>query len=158
MNIIRKRILNLLEEIKNNELNQKNDFCVIKLLFDTEEFNSKCSSIGDFMKKLKNGKISYNDNQKLPKKNNREYFKEIIGEGGFYRYKYGIRYVEIDIFFDIKNNLDFDRNSKIIQLRISKIVNPTEIEIGFNNKNLFQKTFRDITIIETGWNVFGYNR
>lgn len=157
MNIIRKRILNLLKEIKNNELNQKNDFCVIKLLFNTEEFNSKCSSIGDFMKKLKNGKISYNDNQELPKKNNREYFKEIIGEGGFYRYKYGIRFVEIDIYFDIKNNLDFDKNSQIIQSRISKIVNPTEIEIGFNNKNLFQKTFRDITIIETGWNVFGYN-
>ena len=157
MNIIRKRILNLLKEIKNNELNQKNDFCVIKLLFNTEEFNSKCSSIGDFMKKLKNGKISYNDNQELPKKNNREYFREIIGEGGFYRYKYGIRFVEIDIYFDINNNLDFDKNSQIIQSRISKIVNPTEIEIGFNNKNLFQKTFRDITIIETGWNVFGYN-
>ena len=70
MNIIRKRIINLLEEIKNNKLNLKNEFCVIKLLFNTEDFNSKCSSIGDFMKKLKNGKISYKDNQKLTGKNN----------------------------------------------------------------------------------------
>lgn len=161
MNLIRKRIKYLIDEIKreNKTKNKprKKEYCVINLLFNTLEFNSKCSSVGDFMKKLKNGKLSY-DNQEYygrPKQNNREYFSEIIGEGGFYRYNYGVNFVEINIYIELKGKIQYYEDGEIIKSRIKKIVKPIEIELGFNHEELFHKTFRDLTIIDTGWNVFG---
>ncbi len=161
MNLIRKRIKYLLEEIKTekgyNLKTTKKNYCIINLLFDTEEFNSKCSSIGDFMKKLKNGKISYKEDEYFgrPKQNNREYFTDIISEGGFYRYNYSYNFIEINIYLDLKGEIDELIDGEIIKSRISKIVNPIEYEIGFNDRLLLDKTFRDLTVIDTGWNVFG---
>ena len=161
MNLIRKRIKYLLEEIKTEKdikpKNIKNEYCVINLIFNTDEFNSKCSSIGDFMKKLKNGKISYKNDEYYgrPKQNNREYFNDLIGDGGFYRFTYSLNFIEINIYLDLKREVDFPIDSEIIIARISKLVNPLEYEIGFNDKLLLDKTFRDLTIIDTGWNVFG---
>lgn len=161
MNLIRKRIKYLLEEIKTEkELNlkrTKKNYCVINLLFDTDEFNSKCTSIGDFMKKLKNGKISYkNDNYfGRTKQNNREYFSGLLGEGGFYRFNYSYNFIEINIYLDLKGVMDEQIDGEIIISRISKIVKPIEYEIGFNDQLLLDKTFRDLTIVDTGWSVFG---
>ena len=161
MNLIRKRIKYLLDEIKTeqgyNTKKTKNDYCVINLLFNTEGFNSKCSSIGDFMKKLKNGKISYKNDEYFgrPKQNNREYFNDLIGDGGFYRFTYSFKFIEINIYLDIEREVDFPVDSEIIISRVSKIVNPIEYEIGFNDRILLDKTFRDLSITDTGWNVFG---
>jgi hypothetical protein len=161
MNLIRKRIKYLLEEIKKdkgfNLKTTKKNYCVINLLFNTEEFNSKCTSIGDFMKKLKNGKISYKDDEYFgrPKQNNREYFNDIIGDGGFYRFTYSFNFIEINIYLDLKGDIEEIIDSEIIKSRISKIVKPIEFEIGFNDQLLLNKTFRDLSIIDTGWNVFG---
>lgn len=162
MNLIRKRIKYLLDEVKKEKNIQNNllkkEYCVVNMIFTTIEFKSKCSSVGDFMKKLKNGKLSY-DNQKYfgrPKQNNREYFKNIIGEGGFYRYNYSYNFVEINMYIDLKGEIDYYVDGEIIKSRIKKIVNPIDIEIGFNHEQLFHKTFRDLTMIDTGWNVFGY--
>jgi hypothetical protein len=161
MNLIRKRIKYLLEEIKTekgyNLKTTKKNYCVINLLFDTDEFNTKCSSIGDFMKKLKNGKISYKNDEYFgrPKQNNREYFNDLIGDGGFYRFTYSFNFIEINIYLDLNREVDFPIDSEIIISRVSKIVNPLEYEIGFNDQLLLDKTFRDLTITDTGWNVFG---
>ena len=161
MNLVRKRIKYLLDEIKTekgfNPKNTKNEYCVINLLFNTDEFTSKCYSIGDFMKKLKNGKISYKNDDYFgrPKQNNREYFNELIGDGGFYRFTYSFNFIEINLYLDLKREIDFPIDDEIIISRISKIVKPVEYEIGFNDRLLLDKTFRDLTIIDTGWNVFG---
>lgn len=161
MNLIRKRIKYLLDEVKTekgyNPKTTKKNYCVINLLFDTEEFNSKCSSIGDFMKKLKNGKISYKNDEYFgrTKQNNREYFNDLIGDGGFYRFTYSFNFIEINIYLELDREVDFPIDSEIIISRVSKIVNPLEYEIGFNDQLLLDKTFRDLTITDTGWNVFG---
>jgi hypothetical protein len=161
MNLIRKRIKYLIEEIKRRKVHhhktKKNEYCIINLLFNTDEFTSKCSSIGDFMKKLKNGKISYNhdDYYGRPKQNNREYFTGLIGEGGFYRFNYSYNFIEINIYLDLKDKIDELIDGEIIKSRISKIVKPIEYEIGFNDQLLLNKTFRDLTIVDTGWSVFG---
>jgi hypothetical protein len=161
MNLIRKRIKYLIEEIKKRKEHhhkiKKNEFCIINLLFDTDEFTSKCSSIGDFMKKLKNGKISYKYDEYFgrPKQNNREYFTGLIGEGGFYRFTYSYNFIEINIYLDLKGEIDDLTDREIIKSRISKIVKPIEYEIGFNDRLLLNKTFRDLSIVDTGWNVFG---
>jgi len=161
MNLVRKRIKFLLEEIKTEKgfrpKHLKNEYCVINLLFNSEEFNSKCSSVGDFMKKLKNGKISYENDYYFgrPKQNNREYFNELIGDGGFYRFTYSFNFIEINIYIDLKREIDLQIDDEIIISRVSKIVKPVEYEIGFNDRLLLDKTFRGLTIIDTGWNVFG---
>jgi hypothetical protein len=161
MNLLRKRIKHLLDEVKSNqELNLKhsnNGYCVINLLFDTNEFTSKCSSIGDFMKKLRNGKISLENNVSFerPKQNNREYFNELIGDGGFYRSIYSYQFIEINIYIDLKRDIDNFIDRDIIKSRISKIVNPLKFKIGFNDRLLFDKTFKELTIEDTSWNVFG---
>lgn len=161
MNLIRKRIKYHLDEVKKEKghdlKSQKKQFVIIKLLFDTEVFFSKCSSIGDFMKKLKNGKISFEniDNIERPKQNNREYFNSIIDGGGFYRYNFTYKFIEFHIYLELKGEIDENIDKKIITSRISKIVKPLEIKIGFNDRLLLDKTFRDLTLTETGWNVFG---
>jgi hypothetical protein len=161
MNLIRKRIKYLLKEIKtdrNNHIHKsKNDYCIINLMFETDVFNLKCSSIGNFMKKLKNGKISLDDTEYIdrPTENNREYFNNLIDGGGFYRYNYSYNFIEINIYLDVKKDLDYSIESEIIKSRISKIVSPIEFQIGFNDKLLLDKTFRDLSIVDTGWNVFG---
>ena len=160
MNLIRKRIKYLLEEIKtqqgHNPKKSKGDFCIINLLFDTNEFLDKCSSIGTFMKRLRNGKISLEgDGYDRPKQTNREYFNEICGDGGFYRYNYGYKYIELNIYLDLKNGVVNDQDKEIIKSRVSKLVKPKEFKIGFNDKPLLDKTFRDLSLIDTGWSVFG---
>lgn len=161
MNLTRKRIKGILEEIKTEQgikpKTKSNQYCVINLLFNTTEFNERCDSIGDFMKKLKNGKISYKNDEYYgrPKQNNREYFNDLIGDGGFYRFSYSFNFIEINIYLDLNREVDFPIDSEIIISRISKLVNPLEYEIGFNDRLLLDKTFRDLTIIDTGWNVFG---
>ena len=74
------------------------------------------------MKKLKNGKISFvnDDYFGRPKQNNREYFKEIIGEGGFYRSYFGYNFIEINIYLDIKGDLTYLIDKEIIKKRIFK--------------------------------------
>jgi hypothetical protein len=161
MNLIRKRIKHLLDEIQTergyNPKVSKDDYCIIKLLFDTDEFNSKCSSIGDFMKKLKNGKISYDSEDYFgrPKQNNREYFNHLIGGGGFYRFTYSYNFIEINVYLDLKGDFDNLIDGEIIKSRVSKIITPIEFEIGFNDKLLLDKSFRDLSMVDTGWNVFG---
>lgn len=161
MNKIRKRIKHLLREIEQKEtsssIKPKNDFCLINVIFDTETFYERCTSIGDFMKKLRNGKITLDSNipSNRPKLNNRDYFNHIMDEGGFLRYIYSYTFVEINIYLDVFGGLDFEREREVIKSRISKIVPPIECSIGFNDKELMDKTFRDLSIIDTGWSVFG---
>ena len=52
-------------------------------------------------------------------------------------------------------NFNISLEIEIIKSRISKIVNPIECNIGFNDKLLLDKTFRDLSILDTGWSVFG---
>ena len=135
----------------------KNDYCIINLIFDSDTFYKKCTSIGDFMKKLRNGKITSNSNLAFdrPKQNNREYFNHLIDEGGFCRFINSYRYVEINIYLDIIAGLDYTIETEILKSRIEKIVTPLECHIGFNDKPLMDKTFRDLSILDTGWSVFG---
>jgi hypothetical protein len=160
MNLIRTRIKHLLREIETKEKSSpktKNDFCIINLIFDTDVFNMRCPSIGNFMKRLRNGKITLDNNLVLnrPRQNNRQYFNHIIDEGGFYRYNYGYKFIELNIYLDVIDDLDYPMEIEIIKSRISKIVNPIECNIGFNDKLLLDKTFRDLSILDTGWSVFG---
>jgi len=159
MNLIRTRIKDLLEEIKEEKeiLNSESNFCAIQLLFETDYFFSRCSSVGDFMKKLKNGKITLNSNEKNKFDNltNREYFKKIIGNGGFYRYNLGIHFVEINILFELKNEIDKKNDKEVITSRIMKIAKPIKFQIGFNDKELFREIFKDLTSLKSSWNVFG---
>lgn len=160
MKLLQNRIENHIEEInlkKENTNKNSNDFCIINLTFDTNSFNRKCRSIGDFMKKLKNGKISYSDEYYFgrPKQNNREYFNMIIDDGGFYRYTYGKKTIELDILFNLKGDVDFNIDGEIIKSRISKIITPKDIKITFNDRLLLKKSFLDLSIIDIGWSVFG---
>jgi hypothetical protein len=161
MNLIRRRIKHLLREIHSQGLTTspkpKNEFCIITVVFDTNSFNMKCSSIGDFMKRLKNGKITLDDSTHYnrPKQNNRQYFNNLIESGGIYRFVYGQKFIEINIYLDIIDGLDYNIEREIIKSRINKIVSPIECHIEFNNKSLLDKTFRDLSIVDTGWNVFG---
>jgi hypothetical protein len=161
MNLIRRRIKHLLRELETKgklpSKKPKNDFCIITLIFDTDVFNMKCSSIGDFMKRLRNGKITLDNDivYDRPKLNNRQYFNHLIDEGGFYRFQVGITFIEINIYLDVIEGLDYPIEIEILKSRISKIVNPIECFIGFNDKPLLDKTFRDLSIIDTGWSVFG---
>lgn len=161
MNLIRKRIIHLLQELETTgKLPTKqtnNNFCIIKLVFKTDEFNKKCSSIGDFMKRLKNSKITLDNNviTNKEKQNNRQYFNSIIEDGGFYRFVYGNSFIELIVYMEVVNGLDYPIEKEIIKSRVSKIVNPIECNIEFNNKTLLDKTFRDISILDTGWNLFG---
>ena len=109
------------------------------------------------MKKLKNGKITLNNNEKDKFENltNREYFKKIIGNGGFYRYNIGIHFVEVNILFELKKEIDEKSDKEIILSRIMKIVKPIKFQIGFNNKELFREVFKDLTSLKSSWNVFG---
>ena len=163
MKLLRNRIKHLLDELKIEKKNtidkQNQDYCIINLLFNTDLFNDKCYSIGDFMKKLKNGKISYNSDYYFgrPKQNNREYFNDLIGDGGFYRYNYGYKFIELNIFLNLKGDIDYSIDKEIIKSRISKIIKPIECNIGFNDELLLNKTFRDLSILDTGWSLFGYN-
>jgi hypothetical protein len=162
MNLIRRRIKHLLREIHTQGLpitkKTKNNFCIITIVFDTNKFNKKCSSIGDFMKRLKNGKITLDNftNFNRPKQNNRQYFNNLIEDFGFYRFIYGHKFIELNIYLDVIDGLeDFHTESEIIKSRVSKIVSPLECIVEFNDKSLLDKTFRDISIVDTGWNVFG---
>jgi hypothetical protein len=161
MNLIRKRIKHLLREIesKGNTASKKtkNDYCIINIIFDTDTFNARCSSIGDFMKKLRNGKITSVSNNSFdrPKQTNREYFNHIMNSGGFYRYSYGYNFVEINIFLDVVVDLDYILETEVIKSRVSKVVPFIECTVGFNDKLLLDKTFRDLSILDTGWSVFG---
>ena len=93
MNKVRKKIKYLLREIEQREKpsspKPKNDFCIINVVFDTDTFYERCTSIGDFMKKLRNGKLTLNNNSysDRPKLNNREYFNQLIEEGFFCHWK-----------------------------------------------------------------------
>ena len=161
MNKIRRRIKYLLREIeakgKPVSKKTKNDYCIITLIFDSDAFYKKCTSIGDFMKKLRNGKITSDSNLAFdrPKQNNREYFNHLIDEGGFYRFINSYRYIELNIYLDIIDGLDYTIETEILKSRIEKIVTPIECHIGFNDKPLMDKTFRDLSILDTGWSVFG---
>jgi len=161
MNKIRRRIKYLLREIeekgKPSSKKTKNDFCIINVVFDTDTFYERCTSIGDFMKKLRNGKLTLNSNiaSDRPKLNNREYFNQLIEEGGFVRFIHSVEFIEINIYFDIIQNLDFPIEIETIKARISKIVPFVECSVGFNDKPLLDKTFRDLSVLDTGWSVFG---
>jgi len=161
MNKIRRRIKYLLREIEQREKpsspKPKNDFCIINAVFDTDTFYKRCTSIGDFMKKLRNGKLTLNSNNNpdTPKLNNREYFNHLIDEGGFYRFIHSYNYIEINIYLDVIEDLDYPLQVDVLKSRINKIVEPIECHIGFNDKQLLDKTFRDLSILDTGWSVFG---
>ena len=161
MNKIRRRIKYLLREIESKgkpvSKKPKNNYCIINIIFDTDTFNERCSSIGDFMKKIRNGKLTLNSELSIdrPKQTNREYFNHIMNSGGFYRYSYGYTFVEINIYLDVVGDLDYILEGEVIKSRISKVVPFIECTIGFNDKPLMDKTFRDLSILDTGWSVFG---
>lgn len=162
MNLTRKRIKQLLKEIEKNgrppsPKKSTNNFCIIKLIFDTNVFDMKCSSIGDFMKKLRNGKIAL-DNHLItnrPKQNNRQYFNFLIDEGGYYNFKYDLKVVEINIYLDVIDGLDYHTEHQVIKSIISKIAPYKECYIGFNDKPLLDNTFRNLSTLNAGWSVFG---
>ena len=166
MNILQKKIKLILNEIKERERKKENktlnkpseqEFVMIKIIFDYEKFTQSCSSIGDFMKKLKNGKISFDHKEDFerPKQNNREYFNDIIGEGGFYRYEVSDQSIIMDIFFETKIHLDENIDKKIIERRISKIVVPEKINIEFSDEKMLRKKLDELSQVNIGWNVFG---
>ena len=161
MNKVRKKIKYLLREIEQREKpsspKPKNDFCIINVVFDTDTFYERCTSIGDFMKKLRNGKLTLNNNSysDRPKLNNREYFNQLIEEGGFIRYIHSVAFIEINIYLDVIEGLNYPTEIEIIKSRVSKIVPFMECSVGFNDRPLLDKTFRDLSILDTGWSVFG---
>jgi hypothetical protein len=104
---------------------------------------------------IKNIPFEDDDVIERPKQNNREYFNSIIGGGGFYRYNLSYKFIEFHIYVELKGEIEEKIDEKIIRSRISKIVKPLEVIIGFNDRSLLDKTFQDLTMTETGWNVFG---
>lgn len=166
MNILQKKIKLILNEIKEREREKENktlntpseqEFVMIKMIFDYKKFNQSCSSVGDFMKKLKNGKISFAHKEDFgrPKQNNREYFNDLIGEGGFYRYEISEHSVYLDIFFQIKRKFDENIDKDIIMSRINKIVKPNNISIEVGDKKKLRTELEKLSQVNIGWNVFG---
>lgn len=160
MNLVRKRIKNIIKNMKeerNNNVTSDKEYVFLELTISYKEFFSKCSSIGDFMKKLKNGKISFPHTEDFgrPKQNNREYFNDLIGEGGFYRYEISDKVVNFDIFFQIKRDFDERIDKDIIVSRINKIISPLNISIEVGDKTKLRNKLENLSQLNIGWNVFG---
>ncbi len=144
MNKLTQRIKSVLDE-KKSEKTRKNDYCIIQLTFDIEDFYRKCDTIGEFLKKLRNNKNSLSPN--LP--NNRVFFK-IIGKNGLYHSTIYTDKVEINIFLELNKKF----NELEMKSRISKIIKPTKIEISFNDDEILKQTFKSNFVVSS-WGIFG---
>jgi hypothetical protein len=145
MKKIEKRIKIILEELKNehrikSSTSKKKDFCIINLSVPINNFYERLSSVGDFLKKLRNN---------LP--NNRPFFNR-ISNNGIYFYSIDMENVKIDIFLEL--NEMFDKSE--LTSKILRLVKPSKMNVSFNDDELYIKTFnREFIVSDYGvWGVF----
>jgi hypothetical protein len=138
-----KRIRLILGELKTEirntvSPNKKRDFCVVTLTFDFNEFYKQVRSVSNFMKKLRNN---------LPE--NRPFYKR-ISKNEIYNYSIDKDNVEINIFIELNEIFNkSDLSSKII-----KLVNPSKMNIYFNDEKIYNEIFnRDFVF--SSWGLVG---
>jgi hypothetical protein len=138
-----KRIKIILDELNKEKViktgtKNKKDFCVINLTFPVRNFYKKVSSVGDFLKKLRNN-LPYN----------RPFFNR-ISNNGIYNYTIDDENVILNIFIEL--NEIFEKSE--LAPKILKLVEPSKMIISFNDDKLYEKTFNGKFIV-SDWGIWG---
>ena len=143
MKILEQKIRLVLEELKKEKgiiktQNKKQNFCIVKLVFNINDFYKQVRTIGEFLKKLRNN---------LPE--NRPFFIRIC-KNGLYNFIINQNEIEINIYMEL--NEMFDKSE--LTSKIVKIVKPKKMEISFDEENLYNETFNKNFIV-SDWGLFG---